>query len=186
MLAGALTALLERMAIKNCESGDGERGGSEPETAMTRFHKFVAGLAAMATLTSMPAQAGTMSNAEKLKRLDIMLMVTGLRCRATADDFQADFAAFEARHMAAINAAQASLRAEMAARYGRAGAENALDRLSVSMANQFGNGHPWLGCHDLKGAAQELAREPGEAPLIAAADQMLTGDDGTQLASADR
>ena len=153
---------------------------------MNMFHKFAVSLAANSMLVSVPAQAGTMSSAEKIRRLDIMLMVTGLRCRATADDFQADFHAFEGRHMAEINAALDSLHGEMLARYGRAGADRELDRLSVSMANQFGNGHPWLGCHELKGAAQDLAQEPGAEPLIAAADQMLTGDDGTQLASADR
>ena len=151
---------------------------------MTILHKAATSLAAIAMLASLPAQAGTMSSAEKIRRLDIMLMVTGLRCRATADDFQADFHAFEAGHLTELNAAQASLRGEMLARYGRAGADRELDRLSVSMANQFGNGHPWLGCHELKGAAQDLAQERGVAPLIAAADQMLTGDEGTQLASA--
>ena len=151
---------------------------------MTLFHKASMSLATIAMLAAVPAQAAPMSSAEKIRRLDIMLMVTGLRCRATADDFQADFQAFEARHMAELNAAQNSLQGEMVARYGRAGAARELDRLSVSMANQFGNGHPWLGCHDLKGAAQGLAQTRGAAPLIAAADQMLTGDDGTQLASA--
>ena len=37
---------------------------------------------------------GGMSDAEKIRRLDIMLMVTGLRCRDTEDDFQGDFSQF--------------------------------------------------------------------------------------------
>ena len=52
------------------------------------------------------------------------------------------------------------------------------------MANQYGNGHPWLGCADLKAVAQELAVEPGEGPLLAAADELLAGQEqAARLAS---
>ena len=49
-----------------------------------------ASLAAAAMLAGVPASANTLEDAEKLRKLDIMLMVTGLRCRTTADNFQAD------------------------------------------------------------------------------------------------
>jgi hypothetical protein len=120
------------------------------------------------------------SRAEKLRRLDIMLMVTGLRCRVGADDFQADFASFEAHHMAELNHATRALGEELAAHGGGSGA---LDRISTIMANQYGNGHPWLGCGDLKHVAHDLADAQGEEPLIATADQVLFGD-GPQLALA--
>ena len=57
----------------------------------------LAALAALAIglMVATPAQAaGSMSGAEKLRRLDIMLMVTGLRCRTTADNFTADYGEF--------------------------------------------------------------------------------------------
>ena len=119
--------------------------------------------------------------AEKLRRLDIMLMVTGLRCRGGEDNFQPDFQAFEAHHLAELNAANRQLRADWVKAMGPAGADKALDRMSVGMANQYGNGHPWLGCHELKGLAHDLATSDGVEPLLAAADGVLSGD-GPQLA----
>jgi len=169
---------------------------------MTTFAKFATSLAVTALLATTPAcaqiaqtqlaqtqpaqpsETAPMGHAEKLRRLDIMLMVTGLRCRATADDFQADFQAFEASHMAELNAAQARLHSDMVARFGKAGANRELDRLSVTMANKYGGGHPWLSCHELKSAAQDLTQAPGEAPLLAAADAMLTGDQPPRIAYA--
>ena len=88
-----------------------------------------AGLAALSMVLSVPVSAADMSQAEKLRRLDIMLMVTGLRCRTTADNFQADYGRFTTNHIRELNAASATLKAQMAARYGAAGATRALDKL---------------------------------------------------------
>ena len=136
-----------------------------------------AGLAVMSLLVSVPAQAAGMSQAEKLRRLDIMLMVTGLRCRNTSDNFQSDYGRFTTSHYKELQAA-AAMRNQLAAHYGRAGADKALDRLSVSMANTYGQGHPWLNCAQLKQVTKSLAAVHGEAPLVAAADQLLA-DNGT-------
>lgn len=131
----------------------------------------------VATGAMMPqtAMAGAMSKAEKLRRLDIMLMVTGLRCRAGADDFQGDFVLFEARHMPELNRAAQDLEAEGVAA-GLKHDEHMVDRLSTAMANNYGNGHPWLGCHELKGLTRQLASADGEEVLIAAAEETLSGD----------
>lgn len=150
------------------------------------MRKLMAGLAGVAVLAAVPARAETMSNAEKLRRLDIMLMVTGLRCRTGEDNFQPDFQRFEARHLPELNAAARSLGAEMTARLGRAGADRALDRISVSIANVYGGGHPWLGCHELKGVAQNLAEARGVEPLLAAADELLNGDGAPRIAYSER
>ena len=143
-------------------------------------------LAAASIVTSVPANAGDVSQAEKLRRLDIMLMVTGLRCRTTADNFQADYGRFTGNHLSELNAANASLRGEMARRYGSAGANRALDRLSTTMANSYGQGHPWLGCGELKMVARHLAQAKGRAPLVEAAEQLLAPSGSTQLAWARR
>jgi len=144
--------------------------------------KRVAALcAATAMLCAMPARAEESDNAQKLRQLDIMLMVTGLRCRTTVDDFQPDFQAFEAHHFAELNHAAAQMRSEYVGQFGLRGADRELERVSTMMANAYGNGHPWLGCHDLKMVAKDLAISDGEAPLLAAADQLLVGD-GRQLA----
>ncbi|NOW47016.1 hypothetical protein FHW96_003187 [Novosphingobium sp. SG751A] len=113
------------------------------------------------------------SAAEKLRKLDIMLMVTGLRCRTTADNFLEDFQAFEAAHMSELNAAARDLKIQIAAQEGKDGAERALDRIGVGMANQFGGGHPWLDCRALKELAHALAVTQGTAVLQDAADLAL-------------
>lgn len=129
--------------------------------------------ATMGLLAASPAAAtGQMSGAEKLRRMDIMLMVTGLRCRTTADNFQADYGRFTTRHIAALNAASNELRAELA-REGAANSVRALDRLSVTMANAYGQGHPWLTCRELKQVAQNLTEVQGRATLEEVADQLL-------------
>lgn len=151
---------------------------------MGMARKMAAGLAAASMLISVPAQAGSWSQAEKLRRLDIMLMVTGLRCRTTADNFQADYGRFTTAHLPALNAASRSLKTELSRRYGAAGVNRALDRLSVQMANEYGQGHPWLSCGQLKQVARNLATVKGSAPLLAAADELLGERGSAQVAMA--
>jgi hypothetical protein len=136
---------------------------------------------------SVPAQAaGSMSGAEKLRRLDIMLMVTGLRCRKTADNFNAEYGKFTTSHMPTLNAANAELRANMARKFGPAAANRQLDRLSTTMANAYGNGHPWLSCGELKQVARDLAKVRGRETLVEAADQLLDDRASSQMAFARR
>lgn len=146
-----------------------------------KMQRVAALCAAASLLCAMPARAEDAGNAQKLRQLDIMLMVTGLRCRTTADDFQGDFQAFEAHHLSELNSAAARMKAEYVSSFGNRGADRELDRISTMMANAYGNGHPWLGCHELKQVAQGLAAAEGVDPLLAAADQLLVGD-GPRLA----
>jgi len=157
-----------------------------------RLRWGAAGIVAAAISLSVPAQAdsiaGSMpsdnsassgastSDSGKLLQLDLMLMVTELRCRNTADDFQADFQAFEARHLADLNAAARDILTTYMGRMGMIEANLAFDRLSVQIANQYGAGHPWLGCHDLKWLAQSLAQNDGREVLLQAASEILPGD----------
>lgn len=130
--------------------------------------------AALALLAGVPAGADPGAlGAEKLRRLDIMLMVTGLRCRTSADDFRAEYGAFTSRHLATLNKASDAMKSELARRFGEAGANRALDRISTTMANSYGQGHPWLSCAELRMVARNLAQVRGEATLIEAADQLL-------------
>jgi hypothetical protein len=143
---------------------------------------LAAGLAVSTPARAAAVESGGMNSSEKLRRLDIMLMVTGLRCRTTADNFQADYGRFTTNHIAELNAASDSMKREIAARVGAAGANRALDKLSVTMANAYGQGHPWLGCHELKMVARNLADAKGSAPLVAAADQLLAESGPAQVA----
>jgi hypothetical protein len=143
-----------------------------------------AGLAAASLLISVPASAAGWSQAEKLRRLDIMLMVTGLRCRTGPDNFQSDYGRFTTAHLPALNAASNTLKRELVARHGAAGVNRALDRLSVQMANSYGQGHPWLNCGQLKQVTRSLAAARGSAPLLEAADQLLAETGNSQIALA--
>lgn len=111
------------------------------------------------------------SEAQKLRRMDIMLMVTGLRCRTTADDFMEDYGKFTSSHMSELNEANAQLRAELGDAADASGGP--LDRMSVVMANEYGGGHPWLSCHQLRSITQGLATVQGRATLVEVAGQLL-------------
>lgn len=151
---------------------------------MDRIKTGLAALAATAMLLTSPARAAAPGDAEKLRRLDIMLMVTALRCRTTADNFQSDFADFEAAHLAELNDAAMQLRKGLVGEYGVKGADRALDRLSTGMANQYGQGHPWLGCAELRQTTRLLAKVAGRTVLVSAADELLGPARGTALALA--
>jgi hypothetical protein len=156
---------------------------------MGRIKGVAAALAACSAMLAVPAAAGpvdSMTNAEKIRRLDIMLMVTGLRCRTTADNFQADYGRFTTKQLPMLNQASARLKANLAARGGAAGSNRALDRLSTTMANSYGQGHPWLSCADLKLVTQNLAAVSGEETLAEAADQLLAPAGNRQFAIARR
>jgi hypothetical protein len=129
----------------------------------------LAALPAMFSALPAAAQAAT-SEAEQLRQLDIMLMVTALRCRTDADDFQADYNRFSARHLATMNAAARELRAN----YGTGQqAVRRLDRLSTTIANRFGQGHPWLECGQLRAVTRDLADSTGRQVLLSAARDLL-------------
>jgi hypothetical protein len=137
-------------------------------------------------LSAVPASAESISHAEKIRRLDIMLMVTGLRCRTTADNFQADYGHFTAAHIHTLNAASTRLKEDLSLRHGPVAAHRALDRMSVTMANSYGQGHPWLNCAQLKTVARNLAAAQGEGPLLEAANQLLAPTGSPHLALARR
>lgn len=175
--------------------GTFQQSAGTPEISLRRVRgerrlllASLAGIAAAIALgLATPAHAGTGDgSAEKLRRLDIMLMVTGLRCRTTPDNFIDDYGSFTTRHLSALNEASRDLKTELASQYGAKGAERALDRMSVVMANEYGGGHPWLTCGELREVARNLAKVEGREPLVAAADQLLSLQRATTFALASR
>lgn len=152
---------------------------------MTFIKTAAASFAAFAVLaTPVSVQAGATDQAEAVRKLDIMLMVTSLRCRRTADNFQPDYQRFSSNHLTALNAASRTLQADLVRKGGAAGAKRALDKISVGMANEYGNGHPWLGCGELKRIAQNLASDKDSTKLAAAADDLLSSRPRGQWAMA--
>lgn len=164
-------------------------GGAAPVAGRKYVRAILGASAALAVMLTAgaPAQAaGTFGGAEKLRRLDIMLMVTSLRCRTTSDNFNAEYESFTANHLPELNQANDELRSDLATQYGTAGSARALDRISTVMANTYGQGHPWLNCHDLKNVARDLAQVRGRSTLEEAADQLLGDGHTVELAYARR
>ena len=135
--------------------------------------KAIVAAATIAAIAMTPTGASAAGNDEEIRKLDIMLMVTSLRCRMGQDDFQPHYRKFSATHIGALNAAARKLEAGLVARHGKKGAKRALDRISVGMANQYGQGHPWLGCAELKEITNDLANSKDPAVLEQAAAELL-------------
>jgi hypothetical protein len=141
---------------------------------MGRMKSCLATLVAAGTLAAQPVAAQSLDQeAEALRRLDIMLMVTSLRCRFGADDFLADYQRFTARHLPTLNAASRQMNAGYALRHGERAARRHLDTISTMMANEYGQGHPWLDCAALGVATRRLTASAHRSELVTAAQEML-------------
>jgi len=152
---------------------------------VSRARKAVPALLALSLALSSvnPARAaGFDDDAVKLHRLNIMLMVTGQRCRSGEDDFRSDYSRFYRRHAGTLKGADLDLRSELSLRYGETGASDALERMNSTMANQYERGHPWLDCRQLKMVARNLAQVDGRATLVEAANQLVSSRPAERLA----
>lgn len=151
---------------------------------MNSFARLAAVAAAVSTLAIVPqaAFASEDDDATQLRKLDIMLMVSSLRCRFGPDNFQPDYSRFATNHYPTMQGAFKVMEANYIARHGAVGAKRAIDKVSVSMANQYGQGHPWLGCADLKAMTQKLAAVRDRAHLVAVAHETLADRPATHLA----
>lgn len=136
-------------------------------------HKFGGVFAAVSLIATTPAAAGGLDDAEKVKRLDIMLMVSSLRCRNGTDDFRPEYQRFSARHLGTLNDAHRTMKADYVRKHGAKGGNRALDRVSTGMANRYGRGHPWMDCAELKQVAGQLADSAESSELKAAAEELL-------------
>jgi len=144
---------------------------------------FVIGAAVAAAIGSTASASESMvaeyvspiaANAENIRSLNIMLMVTSLRCRATAHDFQSDYDTFALTHRQNLAEASRHLRRNLSAAHGEKGSMRELDRIGVTIANKYGHGHPTLGCADLKSATQKLAMTQDRQHLSRMADRLLS------------
>lgn len=153
---------------------------------MGKFGKFIAAAATLGmtagAIAPTQAIAADYVSAEKLRKLDIMLMVTALRCRHGADNFQRDYEKFAVKHNVALQGAARSLQASYQGKYGAKGAKRQLDKISVGMANKYGQGHPWLECAQLKQVTHDLAADRDSSRLLGAADQLLSPSRPAQFA----
>ncbi|UAB76917.1 S-adenosyl-L-homocysteine hydrolase [Erythrobacter sp. SCSIO 43205] len=137
------------------------------------------------TLFATPASANSgFEDAHSLRSLDIMLMVTSLRCRTSAHDFQSDYHRFSAANLKHLNSASDRLKRSFRASYGESNPARALDRMGVKIANSYGDGHPWLSCAQLKEVTQTLAQNTDAQSLVANARYLLSAERPTPATSA--
>lgn len=151
---------------------------------MRVYRGLAAALAALSiVVVGSPASAAAMdsASASKLRQLDIMLMVSALRCRHSSHGFQADYYRFSEAHLSELNGASRYLEKELGRHHGATGAKRALDKMSVAMANTYGQGHPDMDCEQLKIATRELASNDQPGALLAAADRLLMRADGGRV-----
>ena len=122
----------------------------------------VAALCALAlSIIAVPAQACWTSaeqDAAKVANLNMMMMVTALRCRKGPDDFLADYNRFVKNNNPVIGSQNAAVRSHFARIGGAKSADAAMDKFIIAIANSYGGGHDRLGCGELKMVAQELSR----------------------------
>lgn len=136
---------------------------------------FVMGVALAAAVTSTPAQASDrFEEAHSLRSLDIMLMVTALRCRSGPHDFQSDYHQFSATHLPHLNAASRTLKRTFAASFGEGNPTRALDRMGVRIANAYGGGHPWMSCAELQQVTRDLCESADAKSLASRARYLLS------------
>lgn len=129
-----------------------------------------------------PAQASDgFEEAHSLRSLDIMLMVTALRCRSGPHDFQSDYHQFSATHLSHLNAASRTLKRTFAASYGERNPARALDRMGVKIANSYGGGHPWMSCAELQQVTRDLSQGADEASLAESARYLLSASRPQQM-----
>jgi hypothetical protein len=157
--------------MRNSGMANGAQGGA----SCVRKALLLSLALVLALSPASPARAsGSEDDAVKLHHLNLMLMVTGQRCRSGDVDFRRDYRWFYRRHAGILNGADLDLRSELSRRYGEAGAGKALEQMNASIASQYERGHPWLDCRQLRMVASNLAQVDGRATLVEAADQLVS------------
>jgi hypothetical protein len=134
----------------------------------------VAALALAAMMAAGPAQACWTSaeqDAAKVANLNTMMMVSALRCRHGQDNFLSEYNQFVKVHNPVLGSQNAAVRQHFARTGGTRGADAALDRFVIAIANHYGAGHSSMGCGQLKLLAGELAaRTHNSASLVVLAE----------------
>ncbi len=121
---------------------------------------FAAVSAALGILSAQSAQACWSDNeaqAASIANLNMMMMVTALRCRKGDYNFLAEYNHFVKNNNAALGAQNAVIKARFARMNGTQRAEAEMDGFTVGLANHYGTGHTIMGCAELKQLATDLA-----------------------------
>jgi hypothetical protein len=118
-------------------------------------------LGALAVMMTAGQANACWSNAEqeaaKVANLNMMMMVTALRCRKSSDDFLADYNRFVIRNNPMLGVQNAVVRNHFMRMNGAKAADRAMDQFVIGLANNYGAGHDRMSCGQLKDIARELA-----------------------------
>ncbi len=128
---------------------------------MTKTGKAAALSAVTAMIIASPAQScwtNAEQDAAKVANLNMMMMVSALRCRKGPDDFLAEYNRFVKNNNPVIGSQNATVRSHFARINGNGNADAAMDKFIIGIANSYGGGHDRLGCNELKQVAQDLSR----------------------------
>jgi hypothetical protein len=133
--------------------------------------KVAAVVALAATMAASPAQA-CWTNAERdaaqVANLNMMMMVTALRCRGGKDNFLNEYNRFVKSNNPVLGAQNAAVRGHFARLHGHKAADSAMDKYIIALANNYGGGHEGKGCGQLKEIAGQLAHKGHSAASLLA------------------
>lgn len=127
---------------------------------MIRTGKLATLCALAATMTAGQAQAcwtNAEQDAAKVANLNMMMMVSALRCRKGPDDFLGDYNRFVKNNNPVIGSQNAAVRSHFARINGNGNADAAMDKFIIGIANSYGGGHHRFGCAQLRLLAQDLS-----------------------------
>lgn len=112
-------------------------------------------------------------SAARVRDLQSMLMVAGLRCRGTGDDVLVHYNRFVNANRAAITAINTTLKAHFHRAHGSLEGVRQYDRFTTALANAYGAGGGGSGsCREMMNLAQQASLAGGStARLIAIADE---------------
>jgi hypothetical protein len=134
-----------------------------------------AALALTAMMVAQPAQAcwtNAETDAAKVANLNMLMMVSALRCRSGQDNFLNEYNRFVSLNNGAIGSQNAAVRSHFARMDGNARAEGATDRFIIEIANHYGSGHQTLDCAELRAVAGQLAQPGHDARSLLAMAEM--------------
>jgi hypothetical protein len=135
-------------------------------------------MAVTAALATQPAQAcwnTVEQDAAKISSLNMLLMVSALRCRKGTYNFLPEYNAFVKRNNAVLGTQNGLIRQQFSRALGPKRAESAADQLTIGFANHYGMGHETMGCAELKAfTADASINSHSVLELVKLADRTVT------------
>jgi len=140
-----------------------------------KFYRKSALIIIAASLMAQPAQAcwnKEAVDAAKIMNLNNMFMVTALQCRKGSHNFLPEYNHFVKGNATQLSVQHGIVKRYLAREHGAKGADLALDRFNIGLANSFGAGHPSMKCDQLKTLAHEASlKKNTTVSLVAFADR---------------